>query len=510
MIQLSFSPALLDIGDGRSTSYSVSTLSSDTPASIPAEALQLAETAITVSARIDGANAPFRLVSIASARGVAAADGSGGNGLNWVYQWTNEAAQAGSGPLSLPALINPPHALHPDQRRLTVAVSFADPNDGQARYGANLVVTVSSPGNPDAVATVALTAEPWRTYRGESQNDDAIVGVTHSNQHAGVRGENPAGGNGVTGVSNGGGAGVWGTNSAGGPGVHGTSHAGYGVWGEAAGSSPGVFGFGPQDGVQGWTNGGGSGVHGIGDTDDRDQTEAQQPGRVTGVFGEALNGWGVCGSSNSSDGVAGLSTGANSAGVAGRNDQSGGAGVLGISTQGIGVKAICENGSSPGLYAASKSGDAAFFQGTIRVTGDIALINQDCAEEFDVVESDSIEPGSVMVINESGALEVSHDPYDRKVAGVISGAGEYQPAIVLGKLPSQSGRRPVALVGKVCCKVDAHYAAIGVGDLLTTSPTPGHAMKAVDRERAFGAVIGKALRPVAAGRALIPILIALQ
>jgi hypothetical protein len=68
----------------------------------------------------------------------------------------------------------------------------------------------------------------------------------------------------------------------------------------------------------------------------------------------------------------------------------------------------------------------------------------------------------------------------------------------------------VALVGKVYCKVDAQYGPIEVGDLLTTSPTLGHAMKASDPLKAFGAVIGKALRPLLAGQGLIPILIALQ
>ena len=65
-------------------------------------------------------------------------------------------------------------------------------------------------------------------------------------------------------------------------------------------------------------------------------------------------------------------------------------------------------------------------------------------------------------------------------------------------------------MGKVYCKVDAQYAPIEVGDLLTTSPTLGHAMKAEDPWKAFGAVLGKALRPLAAGQGLIPILIALQ
>jgi hypothetical protein len=58
--------------------------------------------------------------------------------------------------------------------------------------------------------------------------------------------------------------------------------------------------------------------------------------------------------------------------------------------------------------------------------------------------------------------------------------------------------------------VDAAFGAIEVGDLLTTSPTPGHAMKATDQLKAFGSVIGKAMRPLESGRGLIPILIALQ
>jgi hypothetical protein len=93
---------------------------------------------------------------------------------------------------------------------------------------------------------------------------------------------------------------------------------------------------------------------------------------------------------------------------------------------------------------------------------------------------------------------------------VLSGAGGCRPGIVLGKQPSQDKRLPLALTGKVYCKVDAQYAPIGVGDLLTTSPTSGHAMKAEDPLKAFGAVIGKALRPLTEGQGLIPILIALQ
>jgi hypothetical protein len=69
---------------------------------------------------------------------------------------------------------------------------------------------------------------------------------------------------------------------------------------------------------------------------------------------------------------------------------------------------------------------------------------------------------------------------------------------------------PVALMGKVYCKVDASYGPIRVGDLLTTSATPGHAMRATDRGLAFGAILGKALAGLEGGQALVPILVTLQ
>jgi len=74
---------------------------------------------------------------------------------------------------------------------------------------------------------------------------------------------------------------------------------------------------------------------------------------------------------------------------------------------------------------------------------------------------------------------------------------------------SAAGRLPLAVLGKVCCWVDATDVAVRVGDLLTTAPRPGHAMRAADSQRAFGAVLGKALQPLASGLGLIPILVVL-
>jgi hypothetical protein len=149
-------------------------------------------------------------------------------------------------------------------------------------------------------------------------------------------------------------------------------------------------------------------------------------------------------------------------------------------------------------------------EGNIFVTGDVKLAGADCAEHFDIDNSIALEPGMVMVIGDEERLCRSVLAYDRRVAGVLSGAGDCRPGIVLGKQPADKERFPLALTGKVYCKVDATYSPIGIGDLLTTSPTPGHAMKAADQGRAFGAVLGKALRPLAEGTGLVPILVCLQ
>lgn len=219
------------------------------------------------------------------------------------------------------------------------------------------------------------------------------------------------------------------------------------------------------------------------------------PGDMHTVRGTGVTEPGVEGSSQRNNGVQGTSADSGASGVYGQND-GGGIGVGGRSMKGVG---IFGEGQLAGRFI-----------GDVEVTGDIRLTNADCAEDFDIFGAEPIEPGTVMVVGEEGAMHQSHKAYDKCVAGVISGAGGYKPAIVLDKQQSQSNRKPIALLGKVFCKVDARFAPVEVGDLLTTSDTPGHAMKAVDPLKAFGAVIGKALRPLKAGQELIPILIALQ
>jgi hypothetical protein len=150
--------------------------------------------------------------------------------------------------------------------------------------------------------------------------------------------------------------------------------------------------------------------------------------------------------------------------------------------------------------------------GNVVSTGDIRLANADAAEQFDaqVVDDEALEPGDVMVLGDDGCLRLSHSPYDRRVAGVIAGGAGHRPGIILGHDQSKEQSVQVALVGRVFCKADATAAPIGVGDLLTTSSPPGHAERVTNHERAFGAVIGKAMGPLETGRGLVPMLIALQ
>jgi hypothetical protein len=95
----------------------------------------------------------------------------------------------------------------------------------------------------------------------------------------------------------------------------------------------------------------------------------------------------------------------------------------------------------------------------LTVDGDIVLTNADCAEEFDARTDQIAEPGSVMVLGPRGTIRLGKEAYDKKVAGVVSGAGEFKAAITLDRRKGCDTKRiPLALVGKVYCKVDARYA----------------------------------------------------
>jgi len=279
---------------------------------------------------------------------------------------------------------------------------------------------------------------------------------------------NDGNGHGLFGESYGGGAGVWGTSHGNQRGVVGVAVISDGVVGEAQGDGSGVVGVAKGKGAGVWAekNGDNAALVGI------------NKGPGEGIKGYSESGEGVHGETNSNDHGA----------------------VVGIS-----------NGLAAAVYG--KGVTAGFFEGNVEVTGDVRCPNADCAEEFNLSSNEKIDPGTVMVIDPFGNLKASDLPYDNKVAGIISGAGCYRPAIILDKKDkglTKNRRIPIALIGKVYCKVDASYAPIKIGDLLTTSATKGHAMKVMNPFKALGTIIGKALQPIESGTGMISVLVALQ
>ena len=204
-----------------------------------------------------------------------------------------------------------------------------------------------------------------------------------------------------------------------------------------------------------------------------------------GVYGKSRDNAGVVGESDKLHGVFGSCHNPNGGGVYGTND-AGGYGVEGFSQSGRGIWGHSRTGggvvgetTSPAVAAVAgfnnnptgtgaaiygekqgNVGHAGYFKGNVHITGDLAtdgdivLTNADCAEEFDIAELSGPEPGTVMVLGSEGALRRSEQVYDKRVAGVISGAGDYRPGIVLDKQRSKGNRVAVALLGKVFCKVD--------------------------------------------------------
>jgi hypothetical protein len=126
----------------------------------------------------------------------------------------------------------------------------------------------------------------------------------------------------------------------------------------------------------------------------------------------------------------------------------------------------------------------------------------DIAERFKAV--DKIMPGDVVVFDgKSKAAKLCGMEGDNRVVGVVSG----NPGFILG---TDEDQIPIALCGRVPCKVDANFAPIDIGDLLTTSKTKGHAQKVTNGKNLSGAVIGKALESLDSGKGEIMIFVFMQ
>jgi hypothetical protein len=216
-------------------------------------------------------------------------------------------------------------------------------------------------------------------------------------------------------------------------------------------------------------------------------------------------------------------TGLGSFGVVGETEGVG-AGVKGIASYSGdlptfgGYFEAFEGRNGVGVYAkGGQDGYAAEFIGNVRIgshsTGLTVMElgeGLDYAEGFDVCESTKIDAGSVLIIDAEnpGKLAISDKPYDSKVAGIVAGAKCQGSGVRLG---AGQFDYDVALAGRVYCNVDATEAGVEPGDLLTTSATPGYAMKSTDYARAQGAILGKAMESLEKGqKGQILVLVTLQ
>jgi hypothetical protein len=394
-------------------------------------------------------------------------------------------------------------------------------------------VGVAGFGHPAGIGVVGISAPA------NAKGGDGVLGASNSEHRNGIVGRNDsttpraavdAGGNGVFGFTQvPDGAGVFGAHASAGVGV-----SGLGLIGVAGGSvdGVGVMGVSAPPGAKG-----GDGVQGITNSEQRNGVFGRNDS--TTAHGQRLQpiGNGVSGYSQVPDGsgVRGAH-GADGHGVIG----TGGFGMTGIGTI-MGVWGIAQDTGWAGYFSGPvrvegncQFASTAVFSdkvslardlevdgnvavggnvavaGNIAITGDVQLANRDVAEHFEVEPDASCEPGTVMVLGRSGTLVPCTRRYDRRAVGVISGAGTLRPAITLGETHGATPTVRIALVGTTYCRVEADPAPIEIGDMITTSDTAGHGMKADDAARSFGAIIGKALAPLDSGRALIPILLALQ
>ena len=276
----------------------------------------------------------------------------------------------------------------------------------------------------------------------------------------------------------------------------------------------------------------------------------------SGVFGHSENGIGVSGRSVNHYGVLARSDNSHSIYVPGSGGQGvkienaglNGIDVVNANHEGVLVRAAGRDGimvgsaNWSGIYVADANFDAIRVQKAGQdglhifetVGRNYIRLGSDADPEFifekggiayadsawfasgdfaELIEADgsvsSYEPGDLLVISDDKdrTVTLSSEPYSTSIIGVYS----TKPGFI-GSAHPRKGRLeneiPVAITGIVPCKVSTENGSIRRGDLLTTSNTPGYAMKATEPK--VGTILGKALESLENGMGKIEVLIILQ
>jgi hypothetical protein len=238
-----------------------------------------------------------------------------------------------------------------------------------------------------------------------------------------------------------------------------------------------------------------------------------------GLYGSTGAGWGLL--MDTTTGNVGIDTstpGARLHIVNGTDSEPSGGGFLVLgSTTSVNVSIdnneimARNNGAASTLYLNNGGGNVVIAPGATTTVSVLAITGADVAEKFPV--SEQVEPGMVAEIDPQhpGQLRLARGAYNRRVAGVVSGANGLSAGAVLGNLPGHEDAPAIALSGRVWVHCDTSNGSIEPGDLLTTSDTPGHAMKVSDFAKGQGAILGKAMIGLKEGETgLVLTLISLQ
>ncbi len=127
-------------------------------------------------------------------------------------------------------------------------------------------------------------------------------------------------------------------------------------------------------------------------------------------------------------------------------------------------------------------------------------------EYFEVDDTEYITPGDILAVSDEGnsVLSRSRQKYNPAVIGVVSG----NPLITINNSGKEEKIYPVALAGKILCRIDARNNPVKPGDLIVSSDTPGCGMCGkIDSFDKTGTVIGKALSGLSDGIDLLPVFI---
>jgi hypothetical protein len=315
-------------------------------------------------------------------------------------------------------------------------------------------------------------------------------------------------------------------------GLQGTGRV-YGVYGNTSGAPIGS-GYGGY-----FESGTGIGVHGR-STAPPSGTNLLAPGvsgysqNGVGILGQAATGFGVYGTTAGSGvggvgqvyGVYGASAApAQGSGYGGYFESSTGIGVMGRST----ALSTGNNLFAPGVYGFSQHGVGVVGETVggvgVYAIGNLVATGSKSGYVVDIARNDGDEPlqqGDLVVVTGVSDPVLGNIPVplvrkaDSEASQAIIGVVDelYQPA------QNQVGRFAKSLINPgdyltivtlgayMVVNVDAGYGAIQPGDLLISSPTPGHAMRADNP--AIGTVIGKALSGLESGTGSVAIMVTLQ